>query len=98
VAHARAIALVTLCAASASLTAVLSGLRTGAARLIAAATLVGSLVLVQTPELAARVHVLPLHANDLAAAAFSGVVVAALAVLLGRYVARLGTDAPDGAA
>ncbi len=97
VAHARAAALVTLALASSTLAAVLSGLRSAAAIVVTAATAVGTLVLVQTPACAARLHVTPLHAADLGAAAFSGVVVAALAVLLGRYAAQTAEGAASSA-
>jgi Ca2+-transporting ATPase len=88
VAHARAVALVTLALASAGLVATLSGFRTRAARVIAGATVVFSLLLVQTPALAVRLHVTPLHANDLATAALAAVVVAALTELQARAGAR----------
>ena len=88
VAHARAIALVTLSLASAGLAAILSGLRTAAARVITIATAAVSLLVVQTPVLAFRFHVTPLHANDLGAAVFAGVMAAGLAALLAEYAAR----------
>ncbi len=102
VAHARAAALVTLSFASATLAAVLSGMRTTAARAVVALTVVLALVLVQTPALAARMHVLPLHGDDLAAAAFAGVVVAGLAGLFARgeggaFGRRRASDAPASA-
>jgi Ca2+-transporting ATPase len=66
--HARAMALVLLTGASAALTAVLSGLRTRIARLVAGATVALAVVLVQVPPLAARLHVRPLHLDDWALA------------------------------
>ncbi len=84
-AHARAIALVTLNLASAGLAAILSGLRTAAARVITVATAAISLLVVQTPVLALRFHVTPLHANDLGAAVFASVIAVGLAALLAAY-------------
>jgi Ca2+-transporting ATPase len=69
VAHARAVALATLSLSSALLASVLSGLRTRAARVVAAATAAGSALLIQVPALAALVHVLPLDLDDWALAA-----------------------------
>lgn len=94
VAHARAFALVTLCFASAALAALRSGLRTRAARVVTSGTVVFTLGLVQTPALAPYLHVVPLHADDLAAAAFTTVVVAALAFLTERSTRR--TTSPRG--
>ncbi len=79
--HARAMALGTLVCASATITAMLSGLRTRAARLVTVATLAVSAVLMQTPALAGLLHLRPLHADDLGIAA-AGSVVAALPLLL----------------
>ena len=62
--HARAMALVALATASAGITACLTRLQGGAARIAAAATLVLSFVLVQIPALAALLHLKPLHADD----------------------------------
>lgn len=64
VAHARAMALAAMSVTSATLTAVLSGLRTRAARVIAAASLLATAALIQTPALSALLHVTPLHAGD----------------------------------
>ncbi len=64
VAHARAMALVILSLASALLVAMLSGLRTRAARVLSVATVALAAVVVQVPPLAARLHVAPLHADD----------------------------------
>lgn len=88
VAHARAFALVTLCFASAVLAALGSGLRTRAARVVTAGTVVLTLTLVQTPGLAPLLHVVPLHADDLGAAAFAALVVAALAFLTASSAQR----------
>jgi Ca2+-transporting ATPase len=62
--HARAMALVTLAFASATLAAGLSGLRTRIARLIVAGTLASTVLLIQTPAVAGRLHVEPLHIDD----------------------------------
>ena len=91
--HARGVALVTLSFASAALTVVLSGLATAAARAIAAGVVTLALVLVQTPFLAVRMHVTPLHADDIGGAALAGVVVAALAALFAARARRGGEPA-----
>jgi len=82
--HARAMALVGLTFASAALTATLSGLSTWVSRLVVGTTLALSLVLVQTPALAALLHLQPLHRDDLAAAAAGSLLTAALPLVLGR--------------
>ncbi len=64
VAHARTISLVTLIIAAAATTAWLSRLQTRPARLIVLATILSAAVLVQTPMLAAWLHLTPLHADD----------------------------------
>ena len=62
--HARAMAMVALTCASAAATAVLSRLRTKSAWLMVVATVGSSLVLVQTPWLAAYLSLQPLHWDD----------------------------------
>jgi hypothetical protein len=57
-------ALVALTCASATLTGVLSGWRTRASRIIAAATVLLSVLLVQTPVAARVLHLRPLHLDD----------------------------------
>jgi Ca2+-transporting ATPase len=79
--HARTMALATLTLASAGTTAVLSRLRTRAARFIVAATVASSLLIVQTAPLAARLHLAPLHRDDWLIAA--GLAVAAAGLLIG---------------
>ncbi len=88
VGHARAFALLTLCFASATLAALGSGLRTAAARIVSITTVAGTLAMVQIPALARLLHVVPLHLDDLAAAAFASVVVAVLSWLTRRAAAR----------
>jgi Ca2+-transporting ATPase len=88
VGNARAFALLTLCFASASLAALGSGLRTAAARIVSITTVAGTLAMVQIPALARLLHVVPLHLDDLAAAAFASVVVAVLSWLTTRAAAR----------
>ncbi|HSK00214.1 MAG TPA: cation-transporting P-type ATPase [Kofleriaceae bacterium] len=74
--HARAMAMVVLTAAGAIVTAVLSELRTRAARLVVAGSLAAAVVLVQTPALASLLHLRPLGALDwLFAIAAGGVAV-----------------------
>jgi P-type Ca2+ transporter type 2C len=75
--HARAMAMATLTLASAALAATLSRLRTRASQVVSAATVALSLVVIQTPSLAALVHVDPLHLDDWAIA-----IVGALAAVL----------------
>ncbi len=79
--HARAIALVTLVIANATLTATLSRLRTLTARTIVAASVASMVILVQIPVLAELLHVEPLHLDDWAVAAAAGAVPAAIASL-----------------
>ena len=62
--HGRAAALATLALASGVLTAALSRLRTRAAWFVSAATIASAIVLVQTPALAAVLHLEPLHRGD----------------------------------
>ncbi|MEZ4331061.1 MAG: cation-transporting P-type ATPase [Myxococcota bacterium] len=85
--HARSRAMATLCLTSAGIVAALSGLRTVAARWITVATLGSSLLLIQTPALAERLHGTPLHPRDWSLAALVG----AFAAALGRIGARSGT-------
>jgi len=70
--HARSLTLASLCIASASTVAGLSAGRTPAARWVVAGTLFLTAALIQTPALAARLHVTPLHAADWTAAALGG--------------------------
>jgi Ca2+-transporting ATPase len=93
VGHARAFALVALAAGSAALVAVLDRLRGTAGRLVAAATLLGSILLVQAGPLAERLHVTPLHAPDLVLAILGGAAPALLLLAGGRRDA----DRSDGA-
>jgi Ca2+-transporting ATPase len=79
--HARAMALVTLVIASATLTATLSRLRTLAARTITAASLASAVIVVQAPLLAELLHVEPLHVDDWAIATAGGLVPCAIASL-----------------
>jgi Ca2+-transporting ATPase len=81
-AHARALALAMLTFGSAALTAALSRLRTGAARAVAAGTALLTVVLVDLPVAAARLHLAPLHADDWALAAAAALVVGVFAVAL----------------
>jgi hypothetical protein len=72
VAHGRAMALVSLTFASATIAAVLTRLRTRVSRVIVGGTIALSVLLVQTPALAARLHVEPLHLDDWAVAIVGG--------------------------
>jgi Ca2+-transporting ATPase len=80
--HARAMALVTLVIASATLTATLSWLRTLASRTIVAASLASAVIVVQTPLLAELLRVEPLHLDDWALATAGGLVPSIIASLL----------------
>jgi Ca2+-transporting ATPase len=85
--HARAMAMVALTCASAAATAVLSRLRTKTAWLMVVATVGSSLVLVQTPWLAARLSLQPLHRDDWLIAMFGGLLSVAGPMVL-YYAAR----------
>jgi len=82
--HARAMAITALVAASAIITVSLAGLRTLSARVIVAASLAGLLVIVQVPWLSARLHLMPLHPDDLAIAAAGGMLAG-----IGAFAARM---------
>jgi P-type Ca2+ transporter type 2C len=79
--HARAMALVALVIASATLTASLSGLRSWIAWTTTSACAASAIVLVQLPVLAAGLHLEPLHADDWAVAALAGLVPGLLGAL-----------------
>ena len=78
VGHARAMALAVLTVASAMLTASLSRLQSGTARVTVAITLAISILLIQTPAFATRLHLVPLHLDDWATAMLGGLLAAAL--------------------
>jgi len=81
--HARAMALVTLIAASVGITAVLSRMHSRAAWYIVSSTIGLSFLLVQIPALAGFLHLAPLHVDDWLLAIASGMIAAAL-TLFGR--------------
>lgn len=83
--HARAMTVLMLSFASAMLTIVLSRLSTRTARVIVLLTVVMSLLLVQTPPLAAFLHLKPLHLDDLMISAGG-----ALGITLIAALARFG--------
>jgi P-type Ca2+ transporter type 2C len=91
--HARAMAIVVLMAAGAIVTAVLSELRTRAARLVVACSLAVAVVLVQTPALAALLHLRPLGALDWLFALAAGAV-AVLPMLAKRCAGTWTARAP----
>ena len=76
--HGRAMAIATLAFASAALTARLSGLRTRTARIITAATIGSTILMIQMPLLAGVLHLEPLHLVDWGVAIAGGVLAAAL--------------------
>jgi Ca2+-transporting ATPase len=86
--HARAMALVALAAASAGISACLTGLRGAAARLAVAATLGLAVLLVQTPSTARALHLKPLHLDDWVLA-IGGGLLAALLLAMGMRRRRL---------
>lgn len=88
--HARAMALVALTLASAGVTAVLSRLATWPARAITAATVLTSVALVQQPQLAAWLHLEPLHGDDWLIAAAGAALAAAITALRWVPGARAG--------
>jgi Ca2+-transporting ATPase len=66
-------ALACLTFASGTIAAVLTRLRTRISRIVVGATVTVSVLLVQAPALAARLHVAPLHLDDWAIAVAGGV-------------------------
>ncbi|SFJ00497.1 cation-transporting P-type ATPase [Nitrosomonas sp. Nm34] len=82
--HARAMALTTLSFVSAMLTLVLSGLSNFMSRIIVAATIALTLLLVQFPTLASLLHLAPLHLDDLMLSAVCALGIAMI-VVLGRF-------------
>jgi Ca2+-transporting ATPase len=82
--HARAMAITALIVASATITVSLGGLRSLSARVIVVGSLASLLLMVQVPWLAAGLHLMPLHWDDLAIAAVGGVLAGA-AALATRY-------------
>lgn len=84
--HARAMAMATLTLASAALAATMSRLRTRIAQVVSGATVALSLAVIQTPSLAALVHVDPLHLDDWALAVAGAL--AAVSLPLGLALVR----------
>jgi Ca2+-transporting ATPase len=81
-------AMVMLVTASASATIVLSRLRTRAARVVVACSIAVTIVLVQTPWLAALVHLGPLHVDDWLLAIGGGCIVVPLLLGVERGTRR----------
>src|SRR5690606_23553360 len=69
----RTMALATLIIAGATMTAILSGLRSGAARIITGVSVASLALLVQVPQLAAKVHLRPLSLTEWTLAIAAGV-------------------------
>jgi Ca2+-transporting ATPase len=82
--HGRAMALAVLTTASATLTAVLSRLRTWTSRAVAGGTLALSAVLIQTPMLTRVLHLAPLHWDDWAPALLAGALACSPALFTAR--------------
>lgn len=80
--HARAMALVALVMAWVVTAALLTGLATRSARVIAGLTILSALLFTQWPPLAAMLALAPLHADDWLFGAAAGLVAAAPALLL----------------
>ena len=93
--HGRAMAIATLAFASAALTARLSGLRTRAARIIAAATAASAIIAIQTPLLAALLHLEPLHLVDWSVAIGGSLLAAGLSWGSPVRPARKATEAEE---
>lgn len=75
-------ALTALVITSSTLTACLSGLRTRIAWMITIGSAASAIILVQVPLLATTLHLEPLHMDDWAMAAISGIVPGLLALFL----------------
>ena len=89
--HARAMALVVLVVASATMTAGLSRLRSVAAVIAVIATIGSALVLVQVPALAGILHLSPLHGDDWLIAAAGGLLAGSLTTIL-PHLSRLSRE------
>ena len=74
--HGRAMAMATLMMISTGVLIALSGLKTPAARVIAAVTALSSLLMIQVPAIGRPLHMTPLDPDDWAFAALAGLVVA----------------------
>ena len=83
--HGRAMALAVLTLSSAAVTAVLSGMRTLAARIVVLCTAVLSILLIQIAPAAALLRLTPLHGDDWALA---GAAAAVAAAVLASFNAR----------
>jgi Ca2+-transporting ATPase len=92
--HARAMAMVALTTASAGITASLTGLRGPPARIVVFAGMALTVLLVQTPGLAAVLHLKPLHADDWMLAIGGGLAASLFASAASRR-ARLPRDRMD---
>ena len=90
--HARAISLAVLIIASATITAVLSGLSTWAAKIVVAGAVVSLVALVQIPALARIAHLRALSPDDWTIAALAGFATGALSALF--RLRTLGSPAP----
>jgi len=91
--HARAMALVALTVASATVMAALSGLRTATAWTVMLVTAILSIMLVQIPSLSVWLHVTPLHGDDWAIAVGGGLL-ASMLLVLGRLTRLLRPRGP----
>jgi P-type Ca2+ transporter type 2C len=92
VAHGRAMALAILTLSSAAVTSVLSGLRTNMSRIVAASTVVFSMLLIQVRPVSVLLSLTPLHRDDWIMA--GGAAAVAVAVLAGFETIRM--RRPDG--
>ena len=77
--HARTIALAALIISGATITLILSGFRSNAARMITGLTLLSAVLLIQFPALSDLMHLSPLHLQDWIKAAIGGIFAASFA-------------------
>ena len=88
--HARAMALASLILASVAVTAVLSHLRTSAAKLICLLTVATTIALIQAPALDQWLHLAPLHWDDWGIAIFTALIAGAILLASARWrISRL---------
>lgn len=95
--HARSMAMAGLVAASATITALLSGLRSRTAWIVVLASFGSLVVLIQVPVLAAALHLRPLHPDDWALAIGGGVTAGLAAGLLHLTLRARRTPRPAAA-